>query len=153
MSKLRSSQSSIAYVNIVKELKSKNTEFYIYKLKQEKSFRIVLKNIHVTINLDKIEIEDLGHIVTKIWNIKNQGTKTFHMFYIELKPKSNNKNIYKVSSFLKYRVKFEPPYSKHEISQCVNCQWYDHIKSFCFHTARYVKCIGESSMQGEIQGC
>jgi len=68
MSKLRSSQSSIAYVNIVKELKSKNTEFYTYKPKQEKSFRIVLKHIHVTVNLDKIEIEDLGHIVTKMDN-------------------------------------------------------------------------------------
>jgi len=75
------------------------------------------------------------------------------MFYIELKSKSNNKNIYKVSSFLKYRVKFEPSYSKREISQCVNYQRYDHTKSFCFHKARYVKCVGESSMQGEIQGC
>jgi len=69
------------YVNIVKELKSKNTEFHIYKPKQERSFR--LKHIHVTANLDDIkkEIKDLGHTVTNIWNIKKQGLKrTFHVF-------------------------------------------------------------------------
>jgi len=41
-------KSSIAYVNIVKELKNKNTEFHIYKLKQERSFKVVLKHIHAT---------------------------------------------------------------------------------------------------------
>jgi len=95
MSKLKSS--SIAYVNIVKELKSKNTEFHTYKPKQEKSFRVVLKHIHITANLDDIkkEIEDLGYTVTNIWNIKKQGTKkALHMFYVELKPKNNNKDIY-----------------------------------------------------------
>jgi len=60
------SKSFIAYINIMKELKSKNTEFYIYKSKQERSFRVVLKHIHDTANLDDIkkEIEDLDHIVT-----------------------------------------------------------------------------------------
>jgi len=56
-------RSSIAYVSIVKELKSRNTEFHIYKSKQERSFKVVLKHIHATMNLDDIkkEIQDLGH--------------------------------------------------------------------------------------------
>jgi len=45
-------KSSIAYVNIVKKLITKNTEFYAYKLKQERSFKVVLKHIHTTANLD-----------------------------------------------------------------------------------------------------
>jgi len=58
-------KSTIAYVNIVKELRNKNTEFHTYKLKQERSFKVVLKHIHATVSLDDIkkEIEDLGHIV------------------------------------------------------------------------------------------
>jgi len=60
------------------------------------------------------------------------------MFYIELKPKSNNKNIYE-GSFPDCRVKFRAPYPKHEISQCINCQKYGHIKSFCFRKVRCVK--------------
>jgi len=85
--------SSIAYivkelkiVNIVKELKSNNMEFYTYKSKQEIIFRIVLKHIHVY-KLDDVrkEIEDLEYIVTNIWKIKKQGTeKAFPMFYVEL---------------------------------------------------------------------
>jgi len=50
-------KSSIAYVNIVKELKSKNMDFYTYKLKQEKSFKVVLKHIHATANVDDIKKE------------------------------------------------------------------------------------------------
>jgi len=54
---------SIAYVNIVKDLKDKNTEFHIYKPKQERSFKVILKHIHATVNLDdtKKEIKDLGY--------------------------------------------------------------------------------------------
>jgi len=72
-------------VNIVKELESKNTKFHTYKPKQERSFRIVLKHIHATANLDdmKQEIEDLGHKVTSIWNIKKQSTKSLRMFNVE----------------------------------------------------------------------
>jgi len=44
-------KSFIAYVNIVKELKSKNTEFHTYKPKQERRFKVVLKYIHSTANL------------------------------------------------------------------------------------------------------
>jgi hypothetical protein len=64
---------------------------------------MILKHIHATANLDAIkkEIEDLGHTVINIWNIKKQGTKkALHIFYVELKPKNNNKNIYDVGSFL-----------------------------------------------------
>jgi hypothetical protein len=55
-------------MNIVKELKSRDTEFHMYKPKQKRSFEIVFlyKHIHATANLDNIrkEIEDEGHIVT-----------------------------------------------------------------------------------------
>jgi len=116
-------KSSIAYVNIVKELKNKNMEFHTYKAKQERSFKVIFKYIHVTKNLDDIkeEIEDLRHTITNIWNIKKQGIKkALYMFYVELKPKS--KDIYEVDSFFNCRVKFEPPYPKREILQCINCQ-------------------------------
>jgi len=59
-------RSSIAYVSIVKELKSR--KFQTYKPKQESSFKVVLKHIHATANLDDIkkETEKLGHTVTNI---------------------------------------------------------------------------------------
>jgi len=55
-------RSSIAYVSIVKELKSR--KFQTYKAKQESSFKVVLKHIHATANLDDIkkETETLGQL-------------------------------------------------------------------------------------------
>jgi len=56
----------------VKELKNKNTEFHTYKPKQERSFKVVLKHIHVNLDDIKKEIEDLGQTVT---NMEHQGAK------------------------------------------------------------------------------
>jgi hypothetical protein len=45
----------------------------------------------------KTEIEKLGHQVTNIWNIKQYCTKVpLSMFFVELKPASNNKDIFLV---------------------------------------------------------
>jgi hypothetical protein len=82
----------------VKELISKNVEFHTYKPKQERSFKLVFKHIQVSANLDNIEkhIKELRQTVINIWNVKKHDTKkTLHMFYVELKSKSNNTDIYK----------------------------------------------------------
>jgi len=50
----------------------KDTEFHTYKPKQERSFRVVLKNIHPSTDLNdtKKSLTDKGHVVTNIWNVK-----------------------------------------------------------------------------------
>jgi len=73
----------------VKELKTRNYEFHIYKPKQERSFKVALKHMPSEERIDDIrrDIEDLGHKVTNIWNIKKRGTKEpLNIFYVELKP-------------------------------------------------------------------
>jgi len=68
--------------------------------------------------IDEIKkvIEEFGHKVTNIWNIKKHGTKvSLNMFYVELKPEKNNKDIYQTIHVLGYRIKFEPPHPKREI--------------------------------------
>jgi hypothetical protein len=66
-----------------KALAEKRTEFHTWKLKEERSYRVVLKNMHYCINPEEIktEIEKLGHRVTNIWNIKQYRTKLpLHVF-------------------------------------------------------------------------
>jgi len=90
-------KNSFAYTNIVKELKTGNYEFHAYKPKQEESFKVVLKHMPSEERIDDIkrDIEDFGHKVTNLWNIKKRGTKEpLNMFYVELKPEKNNKDIY-----------------------------------------------------------
>jgi len=65
-------KSSIAYTNIVKDHKTRNFKFHIYKPKQERSFKVVLKHMLPEERIDeaKRDIEELGHKITDIWNIK-----------------------------------------------------------------------------------
>jgi hypothetical protein len=55
--------------------------------------------MHYSINNDELksETEKLGHTVTNIWNIKLFRTKLpLPMFFDELKPAPNNKEIFNV---------------------------------------------------------
>jgi hypothetical protein len=106
-----------------KALAEKQTEFHTYKPKEERSYRVVLKNMHYSIApVDiKTEIEKLGHQVTNIWNITQYRTKLkLSMFYVELKPASNNIDIFLVEYLQQCEIKFEPPKHKREIDQCAN---------------------------------
>lgn len=66
-----------AYSTIIKKLQKKGTEFHTHKLKQDRSFRVVLKNIHPSTDVSELKkaIEDLGHQVNNIWSIKGRLTK------------------------------------------------------------------------------
>lgn len=132
-----------AYSTIVKELQMKNTEFHTYKPKQERSFRVVLKNIHPSTDISELKeaIEEIGHEVVNIWNIKNKQTKSpLSMFFVDLKPSKHNKEIYNTKNLLQCRIVFEAPRLKREIPQCANCQRYGHTRAFCHRKSRCVKC-------------
>jgi hypothetical protein len=99
----------------------------------ERSYRVVLKNMHYSINPEeiKIEIQKLGHMVTTIW-IKQCKTKhPLPMFFVELEPAQNNKDIFNVEYIQQCKIKFEPPKHKRDIAQCANCQRYGHTKNYC----------------------
>jgi hypothetical protein len=68
-------------------------EFNTYKVKN------MLKNMNYSINPEEIktEIEKLGHTITNILNIKQYRTKLpLLMFFVELKPAPNSKDIFSV---------------------------------------------------------
>lgn len=134
------------YRIIVKQLEIKETEFYTYKPKQERSFKVVLKNLHPSTNPEEIKqaLKDAGHDATNVWNIKQRATKQpLHMFIVEIAPKSNNKNIYDIQYLLHCRIKFEPPRPVRTIPQCANCQQYGHTKAYCRRKPKCIKCAGD----------
>jgi hypothetical protein len=90
--------------------------------------------MHYSINPEDInvEIEKLGHSVTYIWNIKQYRTKLpLSMFFVELQPVPNNKDIFNVEYIQQCKIKFEPSRYKRDIAQCANCQRYGHTKNYC----------------------
>jgi hypothetical protein len=92
----------------------------------------------------KLEIEKLRHMVTDIWNIKQYRTKLpVSMFFVDLKPAPNNKDIFNVEYIQQCKIKFKPPEHKRDIAQCANCQRYGHNKNYCHLKLRCVKCSGD----------
>ena len=106
---------------------------------------MVLRNNHHSVDLDelKFELQTLGHEVTNISNIRHRVTKNpLSLFFVDLKQKGNNKEIYNVNRLMNSIVKFEPPLVKKEIVQCKRCQRYGHTQKYCNPNFRCVKCAG-----------
>ncbi|KMQ85604.1 nucleic-acid-binding protein from transposon x-element [Lasius niger] len=96
-------KSSEVYSIIVKQLELKETEFYTYRPKHERNFKVILKNMHYSSDVESIKkaLQEIGHVVVNIWNIKQRITKRqLPMFVIELQPQANNKLIYEVKNLL-----------------------------------------------------
>ena len=135
-----------AYRKLTKTLRAPNANFHTYQLKEERPFRVVLhRNIHHSADIDelKTELSKLGHEVINVSNIRHRVTKDpLSLFFIDLKQKPNNKEIYNTSRLMNAIVKFEPPQIKKEIVQCKRCQRYGHTQKYGNHTFRCVKCAG-----------
>jgi hypothetical protein len=101
------------------------------QIKRRKKLQVLLKNMHYFINPQEIktETENLGHMVTNIWNIKHSRTKLpLPTFSIDLKPVPNKKDIFNVEYIQQCKIKFELPKQKRDISQCANCQIWAYQK-------------------------
>jgi hypothetical protein len=104
-----------------KVLLDRNTQFHTYKPKEERTYRVVLKNMHYSIDPEeiKIEIAKLGHKVSNIWNVKHYLTKQpLSMFFVDLLLAPNNKEIFNVEFLQQCKIRFEPPRHSRNIAQC-----------------------------------
>lgn len=131
------------YTDTVKELKNRKIEFHSFQLPGDKTFKVVVKNLHQTTDKEdlKSELEQLGHEVLYINNIMKKGTRIpMPLFMLELRSKNNNKSIYDIQRLMHTIVKIEPPKYEREIVQCTNCQRYGHSKRYCHRQPRCVKC-------------
>lgn len=132
-----------AYSTIVKNLKLASIDFHTYQLKQDRAFRVVLRHIHHSMDVVEIknELRDKGHIVRNICNVLRRLTKEpLSLFYVDLEPAPNNKEIYNIEFIQNARVQFEAPHTKRIVPQCKKCQRYGHTKTYCFRPFRCVKC-------------
>lgn len=135
-----------AYPVVVKALAERNTEFHSFQQKVNKTYQIVIRNLHPSINTNdlKSELTSLGHDVVNICNIRQSGTKKpLPLFKVELRMGETNKEVHSISRLMHSVVQVEKPHVKREVVQCTTCQRYGHTKSYCNHRPRCVKCTGE----------
>lgn len=138
----------------IKILEENNIEYHRYQLKSEKPFRVVLRGINHDSDLGMIknELYDQGHEVIQITNIqikkktdpKNKNSEWTHirlpLFFVDLQPRENNKEIYNIKLLCHQVIKIEPPRKKKEVPQCKNCQAIGHTQNYCHRSAVCVKC-------------
>lgn len=132
-----------SYRLLVKYLEGRNIGFHTYQLKQERSYRVVLKGLHHSTPIADIKAEllCLGHQVRSVTNVYSRLTKEpLPMFFIDLDPKPNNKDIYNVRHINNAIITVEAPRKRNELVQCHRCQLFGHTKSYCKRPFNCVKC-------------
>lgn len=112
--------------------------------KTERSYRIVIKNLHHTTPYDAIreEIEKTGNTVKgEIINARvGPNKRPSTTFFVNLEPSVNNKEVKSIRYIFNTVVKIEDPIKRKTIVQCTKCQQYGHTKNNCLRPYRCVKC-------------
>lgn len=132
-----------SYRSLVKYLTEKGVCFHTYQIKRDRAYRVVLKNMHFSNEPHEIKaaIEDYGHSVRNISNLRSTISKEpLCIFFIDLEPAPNNKDIFKIEYLLNAKITFESPIKRNEVVQCKRCQRYGHTKTYCRYPNRCVKC-------------
>lgn len=120
-----------------------NISHYTYQLKSERAYRVVLRGLHSSEDISEIsqELKNHGHEVRQLVNVRHRVSKEpLPLFYVDLEPKQNNKDIFKLKFLNHMKVTFEAPYKKKEVLQCKRCQRFGHSKNQCYRPFRCVKC-------------
>lgn len=131
------------YRKLIKELDNSKHSYHTYQVKQDKSFRVVIKKLHATTPLQEIKeaLLSCGHEVRNITNVISRKYKTpLSMFFVDLEPKSNNKDIYHLNSINNAIISIEPYNKPKELLQCHRCQGFGHTKAYCKMPYNCVKC-------------
>lgn len=138
-------------------------EFHSYQCKTTRPYRVVVRGLYCTTSIDEIkeELANCGHIAKDVANViitrriqikeatANKPAKfetrkiPLPVFYVNLEPKSNNKDVYEISHMLHCKVSIEAPYKKIEVPQCKRCQSFGHTVRYCARRVKCVKCSGE----------
>jgi hypothetical protein len=131
------------YRRLISHLRENKIIYHTYQLKQERAYRVVIRDVHSSVPPQEImdEINAKGHLVRNIINVRHRVTKEpLPLFFVDLEPRENNKEIYDLQYLHNTKIRVEPPRTKREIVQCTRCQEYGHSKSYCNKPYYCVKC-------------
>jgi hypothetical protein len=138
-----------SYRKLIKHLQEDKFIYHTNQMKQERAYRIVIRNLHYSTPIAQIaaELEKRGHKVRNILNIKHHITKEpLSLFFIDQEPKENNKGTNDMEFLCNMKITAEAPSPKKHIVQCTTCQSYGHTKAYCAKPYACVKCGGNHNI-------
>lgn len=124
-------------------LKSKNVSHHTYQSKENRAYRVVLKNLHHTTEIPKIKsnLEAKGYKVRNIINGRRWKSKEpLNLFFVDLEPTKQLEEIFKLELLCNTVITVELPKRTKGLIQCTRCQNFGHTKSYCFKPHACVKC-------------
>jgi hypothetical protein len=113
-------------------MRENNIIHHIYQPKENRAFRVAIKHLHHSTNLKEIEQElnMEGYKARNILNARSRLTKEpLTLFFVDLEPATNNKDIYKIVKIQNKAIEIEPPRKIKGNAQCMRCQQYGYTKS------------------------
>jgi len=129
-----------------------NIEFYCYKLKQDRNFCFIIRNLHPSIDVARIKqaLYQQGYKVKNIINLRkriktNDGYSycQLPLHRVEIESTEHNKEVFEIKELLYTKVVIETPRKTLDIPQCSRCQQLGHTKNYCAKKVRCVKCAGD----------
>ena len=132
------------YKRVIELIRKKGLIGHTFTRKDNKPYRIVIKNLHHSTPHEAIveEIEKSGNKIRgEIINARlGPNKQPSFIFFVNLEPNVNNKYIKDIQYIFHQRVKIEDPRKSKSIVQCQRCQQYGHSKNNCMRPYRCVKC-------------
>lgn len=133
-----------AYKKLIEMVREQNLIGHTFTRKDERPYRIVIKDLHPTTPHDAIKeaIEITGNkIKGEIINARYGPMKIpLSTFFVNLEPSPNNLEVKNIKYIYNTAVKIEDPRRKNTIPQCKRCQQYGHTQNNCMRPYRCVKC-------------
>ena len=112
---------SESYRKIIRKLDEEGASYHTYQLNHQRAYRVVIRSLHPS-NLPaevKEAIRKHGHQVRNIVNIRHWESEVLlPIFFVDLEPNRNNKDIYKLDWLLNVKIQIEPPKKKTSTQLC-----------------------------------
>ena len=104
------------YRKLIHRARKARIVHHTYQIKQDRAYRIVIRGLHHSIPITDIseELNRKGHKVGNIINVKHSVSKErLPLFFVDLEPLSNNKDIFKLDLLQHCKIRIESPRRKH----------------------------------------
>ncbi|KAL4143116.1 hypothetical protein QTP88_005482 [Uroleucon formosanum] len=111
---------SNAYRKVIRHLKEKQIEHHTYQAREDRAFRIVVRNLHPSTPTSEVGIAntEIGYSVRNVSNVLHKTSRQpLPLFLVDLDPAEINKDIFHLKNLLHTKISVEESHKRRELIQ------------------------------------